>query len=65
MAKVGPFEKYSNNLEKSGFKDFKFRQTIFKDISGIREIEKAKKGFGLGSFIVINARKPGKIEDKN
>jgi ubiquinone/menaquinone biosynthesis C-methylase UbiE len=45
-------------LIKPGFMDFSFSQTIFKDIDDINEIEKVKKGYGLGSFVVISAKKP-------
>ena len=45
-------------LMKSGFTDLSFSQTIFKNIDDINEIDKVKKGYGLGSFIVISAKKP-------
>lgn len=45
-------------LIKPGFTDFSFSQTIFKDIDDINEIEKVKKGYGPGSFVVISAKKP-------
>jgi SAM-dependent methyltransferase len=42
-------------LEKTGFRDLKFGQTIFKNLSDIDRIEPVKPGCGEGSFIVIKA----------
>ena len=44
-------------LDKTGFKDFEFRQTIFNVPDKIFRIEDVKDGYGEGSFIVIKARK--------
>jgi len=44
-------------LKKSGFKDFIFYQTIFKNLKDIKKIEPVKRGYGKGSFVVIKARK--------
>jgi len=44
-------------LEKVSFKDFRFNQTIFKDLSKIDKVEPVKPGYGEGSFVVIRARK--------
>ena len=44
-------------LEKVSFKDFRFNQTIFKDLSKIDKVEPIKPGYGEGSFVVIRARK--------
>ncbi len=44
-------------LEKVNFKDFRFNQTIFKDLSKIDKVEPVKPGYGEGSFVVIRARK--------
>jgi len=44
-------------LKKTGFKDFKFRQTIFNTLDNINQIENIKEGYGEGSFIVIKAQK--------
>ncbi len=46
-------------LKKKGFKDFTFVQTIFHNLTEIREIEPTKEGYGQGSFIVIRAMKRG------
>jgi len=44
-------------LKKSGFKDFIFYQTIFKNLKDIKKIEPVKRGYGKGSFVVIKAKK--------
>jgi len=44
-------------LEKTGFKNFKFRQTIFNNLDEINQVEKIKEGYGEGSFIVIKAKR--------
>ena len=44
-------------LEKTGFKDLTFSQTIFKDLSDIDKVEPVKPGYGEGSFVVIKAMK--------
>ncbi len=44
-------------LEKVGFKNFNFTQTIFHDLAEIRDIEPTKEGYGEGSFVVIKAMK--------
>jgi len=48
-------------LKKTGFKDFSYRQTVFKDLGDIKEFEKSIKGYGSGSFVAISARKPDSI----
>ena len=42
-------------LKKANFKDFNFNQTIFHDLTQIRDIEPVKEGYGEGSFVVIKA----------
>ena len=44
-------------LKKVSFKDFRFNQTIFKDLSKIDKVEPVKPGYSEGSFVVIRARK--------
>jgi len=44
-------------LKKTGFKDFKFRQTVLNILNKINQIEKVKEGYGEGSFVVIRAQK--------
>lgn len=45
------------NLNKVGFKEFNFKQTIFHSLNKIKNVEPVKEGHGEGSFIVIRARK--------
>lgn len=45
-------------LEKTGFQDLEFSQTIFKQLNQITDIEPVKTGYGQGSFVVIKAYKP-------
>jgi len=46
-------------LKNSGFKGFKFVQTIFHGLKEIKKVELVKSGYGEGSFVVIKARKKG------
>jgi SAM-dependent methyltransferase len=45
------------HLEKAGFGEFAFAQTIFRDLSQIEGPEPVKEGYGEGSFVVIRAKK--------
>ncbi|MCK4388294.1 MAG: class I SAM-dependent methyltransferase [Dehalococcoidia bacterium] len=44
-------------LNKAGFGDLAFSQTIFKNLSDIDRLEPVKSGYGEGSFVVIKAIK--------
>jgi len=44
-------------LEKSGFGDFRFVETIFHPLAEIVEKEAIKEGYGTGAFVVILANK--------
>ena len=44
-------------LDKVGFKEFIFKQTIFHSLDEIKNVELVKEGYGEGSFVVIRARK--------
>jgi ubiquinone/menaquinone biosynthesis C-methylase UbiE len=44
-------------MKKTGFDDFSFRQTIFRDLTEINERETIKSGYGEGSFVVIRGKK--------
>ena len=46
-----------SHLKKAGFKRFSFRQTLFRPLAEIRDIEAVKKGYGEGSFVVVKAMK--------
>ena len=41
-------------LREAGFNEFVFTQTLFRNLAEIKEIEKVEKGYGKGSFVVIN-----------
>ncbi|MCF8232641.1 MAG: class I SAM-dependent methyltransferase [Bacteroidales bacterium] len=43
-------------LKKTGFRDFEFVQTIFRNLPEIKEPEPVKTGYGEGSFVGINAK---------
>lgn len=45
------------NLNKVGFKEFYFRQTIFHSLNEVKNVEPVKENYGQGSFVVIRARK--------
>jgi ubiquinone/menaquinone biosynthesis C-methylase UbiE len=44
-------------LKQVGFKIFYISQTIFHNLTEIKEIEQSKKGYGAGAFVVISAMK--------
>ncbi len=44
-------------LKNTGFNNFEIIQTIFGELDKIRSIQKYKKGYGEGSFVVIKASK--------
>jgi len=44
-------------LRKTGFRDLKLSQTIFRPLKDIVNIEPIKDGYGEGSFVVIRARR--------
>jgi SAM-dependent methyltransferase len=46
-----------SHVKKAGFSDFSFTQTIFPNLTGIREIELIKGGYGEGAFVVLKAIK--------
>ena len=50
-------EEVISHLQKTGFGNFTFTQTLFHELSEIDDIETIKKGYGEGSFVVIGARK--------
>ena len=43
-------------LKRTGFRDFEFVQTIFLNLTEIKEPEPVKTGYGEGSFVGINAK---------
>lgn len=44
-------------MKHAGFNDFRFSQTIFRDLSEITEHEIVKSGCGEGSFVVLRGKK--------
>jgi SAM-dependent methyltransferase len=44
-------------LDETGFKDYKFRQTIFSSLDEIDSVQEVREGYGEGSFVAISARK--------
>ena len=44
-------------LKEQGFKNIKFKQTIFSTLDKIDEVEAVKDGYGEGSFIVVRVQK--------
>ena len=44
-------------LKRAGFKKFSFNQTLFHELPLIKSVEPVKEGYGVGSFVVINAEK--------
>jgi SAM-dependent methyltransferase len=44
-------------LKKTGFKDLKFRQTVFNTLDRIKKVERIEQGYGEGAFVVIRAQK--------
>lgn len=50
-------------LQKSGFVNLEFTQTIFHPLSEVTGLEHPKQGYGEGSFVVVKASKP--FNDRN
>ncbi len=46
-----------SHLEKAGFLDFVFRQTLFRPLAEIEEVEPVTEGYGTGSFVVVRGVK--------
>jgi SAM-dependent methyltransferase/NifU-like protein involved in Fe-S cluster formation len=47
-------------LEREGFRDLLYFQTVFGRPDRIRSVQKPKKGYGKGGFVVVSAEKEGK-----
>ncbi len=45
-------------LCQAGFAGFEYRQTLFKPLAELAEVDPVKKGHGEGSFVAVQARKP-------
>jgi SAM-dependent methyltransferase len=46
-----------NGMRQSGFENFNFRQTIFKDLPEISPEESILPGYGRGAFVVVKGKK--------
>ncbi len=57
FAKFYSVDEVMFHLKEVGFSKSSFVQTIFRDLKEINSIESTQKGYGDGSFVVINARK--------
>ncbi len=44
-------------MKQTGFRDFVFQQTIFRNLSEVTPTESIKSGYGEGAFIVVRARR--------
>jgi len=44
-------------LKLANFRNLKFKQTIFRDLEVIKEVEPVKKGYSEGSFVVVSAER--------
>ena len=44
-------------VEKAGFKNLEFNQTLFGTLDSIKDIQLPKPGFGEGAFVVVRATK--------
>jgi len=51
-------DEVASYLEKTGFTNLRFTQTIFHRLSKIENLEPIKKGYSEGSFVVAKALKP-------
>jgi ubiquinone/menaquinone biosynthesis C-methylase UbiE len=51
-------DEVASNLAEAGFKSLEFMQTIFRPLSEIKNLEPIKKGYGVGSFVVVKAKRP-------
>jgi SAM-dependent methyltransferase len=40
-------------MKQAGFSDFAFRQTLFRPLEEIEEVEPVQEGYGAGSFVVV------------
>lgn len=47
----------SNCLQRSGFRNLRYLQTLFSMLDQVHTIEPAKEGYGEGSFVVVGAAK--------
>jgi len=51
-------DKIVSLLKQAGFRDFAFRQTIFRNPAEMEETDPVMPGYGEGSFVVVRGTKP-------
>lgn len=56
-AKFFSIKEITEMLKKSGFKKYKYYQTVFNFPEKIKTIQKSLKGYGKGGFIVVSSEK--------
>jgi ubiquinone/menaquinone biosynthesis C-methylase UbiE len=54
----------TQHLKQAGFDCFHFTQTVFHNLSEIKEVEPVKEWYGKGSFVVIRAKKKHTISKR-
>jgi len=47
----------SDALTSAGFSELAYRQTLFRPLEGLEDVEPVKEGYGEGSFVVVGGRK--------
>lgn len=47
----------TEHLERAGFSDLAFKQTIFTPLPDVTTLQQSKDGYGEGSFVVVRARR--------
>lgn len=53
-----------SHMKRAHFRDFSFRQTLFRAENELKNIDTVKKGYGEGSFVVVKGVKDVRIEIK-
>ena len=56
-AKFYSVDELSGQLRSAGFRDLRFRQTLFRPLSELEQAEPVKEGHGEGSFVVVRGVK--------
>jgi ubiquinone/menaquinone biosynthesis C-methylase UbiE len=56
-AKFYSVDDVASYLEKSGFRELSFMQTIYQDLGELKDIEPVNEGYGEGSFVVVRGVK--------
>ncbi len=56
-ARFYPVGRVAHMLEKAGFRDLEYVQTLFGELEEITEVQAPKDGYGEGGFVVVKGRK--------